>query len=500
LGRYRHDNFFAYQFQGEDPDGDQVEYFLGTGTLPLNLTLDPVTGWLSGHLISVGVTEQLHEFGIQVRKVVNPDIISRIYNTQMVVHGDIETSVTWLTDSDLGTINNGSVSTLSVEAVHEGTVLYYRIAENGTFNKLPQGLTLLESGNLAGRTSFKTFSLDGGTTTFNSDHATRLDVNPTTFDLTFTFTVEAYSLSGLVSVTKEFTVMVHREFQTPQNILYCKAMPPLADRNLIDSMLLNSDVIPLEHVYRADDVNFGSAKRVYYQHALGLTPATIEDYFAALSTNHFNKTVTLGELKTARALDDDGNIVYEVVYSQIIDDAVNAAGESVVSLQDISAPAIHNGTEVNAVYTNSLENMREQVVDQIGQQSKVLPRWMLSKQENGEVLGFTPAWVITYTKPEKSKLIQYNIQEFFGTQLNLIDFEIDRYTLDSRMSQNWDLVEQKWFPAVSTTFDRTAGIEFETTFDGGSLRFTSPIDLYITSDKNDTYIMFPQTKIINNEQ
>jgi hypothetical protein len=277
-------------------------------------------------------------------------------------------------------------------------------------------------------------------------------------------------------------------------------MPPLEDRDLLDSLLLNRDVIPVKHIYRPDDANFGSAKRVIYQHAFGLSPATIEEYFAALETNHFNKRITLGELKTARALDDDENVVYEVVYSQLVDDAVNQEYESVAKEVPISAPAIHDGVEVNSVYTNSLENMREQVVDQIGQQSKVLPRWMLSKQENGEVLGFTPAWVIAYTKPEKSELIKYNIEQFFGTQLNLIDFEIDRYTLDSRMSQDWDLTEQQWTPAESTTFDREPDLNNETIFDGGSCRFTSPVDLYEASDKYDKYIKFPQTKIINNLQ
>jgi hypothetical protein len=54
------------------------------------------------------------------------------------------------------------------------------------------------------------------------------------------------------------------------------------------------------------------------------------------------------------------------------------------------------------------------------------------------VLGFTPAWVIAYTKPGQSGQIAYNIQTQFGTQLNLVDFKADRYELDNFLTKNWD--------------------------------------------------------------
>jgi hypothetical protein len=44
--------------------------------------------------------------------------------------------------------------------------------------------------------------------------------------------------------------------------------------------------------------------------------------------NHYWRNVTLGELKTAIARDDNGAIMYEVVYSSIIDDLVNSDGQS----------------------------------------------------------------------------------------------------------------------------------------------------------------------------
>jgi hypothetical protein len=63
---------------------------------------------------------------------------------------------------------------------------------------------------------------------------------------------------------------------------------------------------------------------------------------------------------------------------------------------------------------------------------------MLTRQPDGRILGFTPAWVIAYTKPGQSAQIAYNIQTQFNSQLNLIDFKADRYELDGLLSHNWD--------------------------------------------------------------
>jgi len=44
----------------------------------------------------------------------------------------------------------------------------------GVYNKLPQGLQLLPSGDIAGRVSFNTFAVDLGTTTFDKELRTTL--------------------------------------------------------------------------------------------------------------------------------------------------------------------------------------------------------------------------------------------------------------------------------------------------------------------------------------
>jgi hypothetical protein len=479
-------------------------------------------------------------------------VASDPYPFTLTISGAIDAEVTWLTDSDLGVLDNGDPSTLKIEAVNRGgRELLYRLKE-GAFNELPQGLQLLPTGEISGRVSFNTFAIDLGHTT--------IDNNTTTWDSSFTFTVNAYAedtaqvlyevgnvtvVSGgtgyssvtppaiefstpigasavqaqagnvtvtggsivsvaisdpgagytspatititegyggvganlvavmqatgvrdVVSVNKTFTVRLRRAYNAPYQNLAVQAMPPANDRLLIDSLLSNTEIFVPEFIYRPDDPYFGKATRVVYQHAYGLAPDTVDQYVASLYLNHYWKNLVLGQIETAQALDDEGNVLYEVVYSKIVDDLVNAAGESVSKEVNLAYPIVDpqdGSTELRQVFPNSLVNMRDQVIDVVGQISTKLPQWMTSKQTDGRVLGFTPAWVLCYTNPGKSRQIAYYIQTQFGEQLNKIDFKVDRYILQRELSRNWNTVTQDWTPEPNlTTFDRfsTSGNTF----------------------------------------
>jgi hypothetical protein len=482
----------------------------------------------------------------------SPVIASRPYPFLLTIVGAIDSEITWLTDSNLGTIVNGETSLLQVQAVNRGgRELSYRLA-SGEFNSLPQGLELLPSGEIAGRVTFNTFAIDLGDTTFDS--------NQTIWDSEFDFVVNAYapdtqqllynvseiqvvnggsgynslspptivfetpvgasavqavagnvtivggaitavqvSNSGagytgpatititegfggsggelasvmqvtgtrdVVSVFKQFTLKVIREYNAPYQNLYVQAMPPEADRVLINSLLSNQEIFVPDYIYRPTDPNFGLSTRVTYQHAFGLAPDALDIYVESLYLNHYWKNLVLGSVETAVARDANDNIVYEVVYSRIIDNLVNAAGESVAKIVPLPYAIVDpadGSSEIREVYPNSLINMRDQVIDTVGQISTGLPLWMTSKQIDGRVLGFTPAWVIAYVNPGRGRQIAYYLQTQFGTQLNKVDFKVDRYILDRALSLNWDTATQDWTPEPSlTTFDRfdTSGFEF----------------------------------------
>jgi hypothetical protein len=446
IGRIRNDNFFAVQFVGLDLDGDPIEYELGydigdSTTIP-GLTLDPGTGWLYGYIPSTGLTENTYDFYIRAYKKNDPAIISNDYNYSLTIVGPVDTDISWITDSDLGIINNGATSTLYVLATNVADIpLQYQL-DSGSNSSLPQGLQLLPSGEIAGRVSFDTFALDLGLTTFDvtlNDLAITGENTETTFDMSHTFTVNAYSTNGLISVFKTFTITVNREYNEPYENLYIQAMPPQRDRDFIDSLLQNQDIFQPDLLYRPADPNFGRATNVVYDHAFGLTAATIEDYYSSLYENHYWKNLTLGEIQVAQAVDATGEVIYEVVYSAIQDNLLNNQGLSVS--KEVTLPyTVTNqvGQEISVVYPNSLINMRDQVIDTVGQVGSILPLWMTSKQANGRVLGFTPAWVLSYVKPGRGEQIAYYVRTKFGERLNLIDFEVDRYELDRLLTKNWD--------------------------------------------------------------
>jgi hypothetical protein len=231
-------------------------------------------------------------------------------------------------------------------------------------------------------------------------------------------------------------------------------------------------------------------------------------------------------------------VIYEVVYSEVIDDLVNNNDISVDKQVVLAFPINRNEiTEIDSVYPNSLQNMRDQVIDVVGQVSNVLPRWMLSRQADGKVLGFTRAWVIAYTNPGQSGKIAYNIATQFGTQLNLIDFEADRYELDNFLTKNWNREGQHWgyagdpitpYPPTITTFNGSSdtvnwvndsnntvnwvnnNLQIvnwgdtrngePTVFDGNSLQFTAPVDMYSNNNTTeyDKYLLFPKRTITQN--
>jgi hypothetical protein len=275
-----------------------------------------------------------------------------------------------------------------------------------------------------------------------------------------TAVMAATGSQDVISVDKTFTLKLIREYNRPYQNLYVRAMPPPNDRTLIRNLLDNEEIFPLDYLYRADDVNFGKSTQVTYAHAFGLAPDTLERYVSSLYENHYWKNLILGEIATAQAIDPvSGEVVYEVVYSKIIDNLVNAAGESVnkiVTLPYAIVDPADGSTIITSVYPNSLINMRDQVIDVVGQISTKLPLWMTSKQTNGRVLGFTPAWVIAYVNPGRAKEVAYFIQTYFAQQLNSVDFKVDRYILDRVLSKNWDTDGQHWTPRppTLTTFDR----------------------------------------------
>jgi hypothetical protein len=398
-------------------------------SLPPGLSLNQVTGWITGNPIQpTGVTSQTYNFDVYVTN--NQLLTSNVINFAIKFTDNVDDTIVWNTDANLGTINNSEISSFEISAT-SNVPLKYRII-SGT---LPPNLFLNEDGMIYGRVAYQPSNAI-------------LPLNTTT---DFTFTVEAYDPSNPVVVTdtKEYTISVFQKYDQPIETVVMTATPPIDDRNNLN-VLLSNLIIPDSYVYRLGDPYYGRSTNVNYQLLFGIYSSSIDDYIATLVENFYQRNITLGEIKTAIARDSSGKIIYEVVYSSIIDDLNNIKGQSISKQITWPYPintALTNNVTVQTLYPNSLNNMRTQISSLLGSEinTYVLPTWMTSQQENGSTLGYTPAWVITYTKPGYSKIVKNNIETLWNYKLNNVNFTIDRFYVDKSSTFNynngaWDYV------------------------------------------------------------
>ena len=485
MGQFQSGEYFSWKMLGHDFDGDALTYQFAN--LPLGLVGDATTGWITGTPVIAENSINNYSFSVSVRKTNFTNVSSAVFNFQMTIANDINGIITWITPSDLGKMNNSETSILAVEATSD-VALSYRV----TSGKLPPNLTVLADGGISGTVAYQP-----------TDELLELDDQTT-----FTFTIEAYSpLYPVVFSQREFTLVIDQEFDQPTDTLYIKCAPSLEDRAIIKQLLTSTTIFPTEDLYRVEDSNFGKASSIVYEHAYGIYASDFDEYVAAITKNHYWRYITLGELKTAVAKNAAGTVVYEVVYSEVQDNLVNPKGKSVsegilwprdiplnkgpwyTSEMDIYTSYIDNDADGNpqyytaltpgfaqALYPNSLPNMRSRVGQNLGQEFdfRLLPEWMTSQQANGSTLGYTPAWVIAYCKPGTADTIKNNIETLWldplgkPYTLNQINFELDRITVDKSLTYDYDnnTVPPAWtgLPSASPPLDPVERDNFHVLF------------------------------------
>jgi hypothetical protein len=541
-----------------------------------------------------GVIIESFDHGVNWFQVTNVISISNITD---IIYDDINTNSFYMV-GDVGTILVYNNDPLSAN---------YNKLSSPTLDSFPPDLTLLSSGDISGRLAFES------TNSVQDQDVTR----------TYPLTIQAfYPDFPEINSIKTFTLTTLQKFYLPYDTVYIKALPSINDRSKLNYLLVNDQIIPPEYIYRSDDSYFGKSTSVIYDHIYGVPSIARADFFTeyvnAVQINHYWRNITLGEIKVAVARDSSNNIIYEVVYSAIQDNLVNASGQSISkeivwprainlhlnnwvdsltniytsytydnssplvkqyiglysntnlildSITDIEvgmvmtapvnfsvtndiygAPPIvvsidaeTSSIEVNVeqfltlnqqvlfnnplvtsltpgtaqtLYPNSLPNMRQQIYDSLGQinDQTLLPTWMTSQQLDGIIPGFTPAWVICYTKPgiivdgqlltydefkatglkktrieggvivtdyfSSAETIKNNIETLWPYKLNEIDFQLDRFEVDRSKTYNYDGTNNNGQPIWDT------------------LPSAQP---NVTNDDADSYIYFPRKTILPNQ-
>ena len=267
---------------------------------------------------------------------------TKAFNIRII--GEIDSAITWLTDSDLGTIQANFVSTLSVLATSTvpDTALVYRIVDG----KLPNGLILNLDGQIIGRPrQFPNGDLLG-LTTFDQQQTEFDGIFPvaTTFDREFKFTVEARDRFGLVIVTKEFKLFVEAPDNTQYSNIFVKPMLKEDHRNYFQNFVSNPDIFNPNYIYRPDDQEFGIQTKVKMLVYAGIETKQIGEYVAATAKHHKKKKLLFGDIKKAVAkFPGETDTVYEVIYIDVIDPANNQTNKQIT------------GKATNKITTDSIQ-------------------------------------------------------------------------------------------------------------------------------------------------
>ena len=436
--------------------------------IPAGLTINPTTGWMVGVLEPITATEQTYTFQIIAYKAASPDVSSIPKTFTIQLNSNLANSLIFSSPDEM-TIINGDISELAIVAA-PNTESNFEISSDSTSittdqslptadlnatggvsitleyslvsGNLPVGLALTNTGLIVGRPSFTHYTLDGGTTIFDGGVST---VNSSTFDNTFTFTVNVIDKSlGIINVNKTFSIRVIPLNDGPYENLYLVSKESILQRTKLKALAEDIDIIPREVIYREGDSYFGIPKDLRFLTVDGLSIGTLTQYGNALAENHYTKRFRFSELKIAKAINDAGTSTYEVIYADVVDKAMvnnnSIANELIVSqvgLDDLSNRGVTPAYDANGnivIHPASLTNMRQRIIDEITQNNlDTLPDWMTTTQDDGRVFGFVFAVPLVYCLPGEASQVLFNIEQS-DFNINEISFDVDRYTWDNNMT------------------------------------------------------------------
>ena len=373
--------------------------------------------------------------------------------------GEIESGISWLSDSDLGSIKPNQQSLIEVQAenlLYSGTISYQ--LESGN---LPPGLRFLPNGLIEGKVKQFGDSAGPGLTRFyekdssltdstgSFDFTIEFDGGNTSFDKVFKFVIKARDSLNFAENTKEFQIQVIADNTKTFSNLYLTCLQPKEKRLSWFNFITDVNIFQPADIFRYGDTEFGIQTDIKVLLFAGIESVEAVKYVQAMSRNHYRKRLYFGDVKTAKAKNPDTQeTIYEVVYVEIVDDLeVNGKSiSSVVNLPDyieskvlVSYDSIKIDSDIplvsdsdhQRIFPNSIKNMRNRIKEVGDRDREFLPLWMRSIQDTASFeTGFTKAHVLCYAKPGRSANIISRIKAS-GFNFKDIDFEADRYLIDS---------------------------------------------------------------------
>jgi hypothetical protein len=254
---------------------------------------------------------------------------SKAKTFEIKIIGEIDSTIRWITPSNLGTIDANFTSILNVQAEADipDIPLIYQIVDG----KLPAGMRLSVSGEIIGVANQFADDKTLGLTTFDKNSVSWDGVFPgdTSFDREFRFTVRAQDRFRFAEIDQEFVLRVEDLDNTVYTDIYMKPMLKPQQRQYFNDFISNSNIFEPEKIYRPSDLNFGIKNDLKMLVFAGIEAKKIDEFVAAAAKNHKRKQYLLGEFKTAVAkLPGSNQVEYEVVYIQVKDPAEPDQGKA----------------------------------------------------------------------------------------------------------------------------------------------------------------------------
>ena len=336
---------------------------------------------------------------ILIRDTSLPLSVETINLTEISDLNSINNIPVWKQTGNLGTIRINEVSEFFIQTnTVQPFKLYYKIQSGN----LPPGLKLKDDGTIAGIGKYEPALANSSTN--------------------YLFTASVSKIVGNPITTATFLLTLTSNTTTEYSQVYLKPLQEETDRNEFSNFIRNTEIFKPDLLYRPFDENFGVSRdlRMYLHYGLEKTN-DIESFFNAsnMFTNFYRRRYTLSEARSAVALDNNGNIIYEVIFSEIIDFNVNSQGESLPSLIQPN------------IYPSSIINMRKKITANLKFTEDFNPKFMKSVQPGSlQELGYLPCVIYCYTLPNKSKFIIDKIRQS-GIKFNEIDFEIHQLFIKS---------------------------------------------------------------------
>jgi len=304
----------TYSLQEYNDDGSK-------SILPPGMTLDESNGEIAGRVPYQNAVTTEYKFTVRAKRILpnTSDFPFKDKTFTIKMLGEVDSTMTWITDSDLGKISTNYISTLSIQAKTSvpNSILIYNILEGS----LPPGLRLSFDGEIIGKINSFGDSTNIGVTTFDLGTLT-LDYNETTIDRAFNFKVKVRDHFGYSAIEKEFQIQIEDPDNKLYSNLYARPLMKKIYRERFLNIINDQQIFNLDYIYRPNDPKFGIQKNLQMLVYAGIETKDVNYFVTSYAKNMRRKNYILGNIKTAVAKNPGTNdIVYEVLYIEVTDPA-----------------------------------------------------------------------------------------------------------------------------------------------------------------------------------